>query len=181
MGAGLVSMVANLTLGRPRYQAVEPEMRRIVVQSEELRLRLETLAADDVAAYARVAAAYKLPRGSDEERAQRHAAIQLALQAATAPPLATLQTCRAILPLALEAAAHGNVNVVSDAGVAAELAAAGVQSSRFNVEVNLSAIADEQFVARIHAEVVAAAAGLDDSLDRVRGIVRAKLSPQAKP
>src|SRR5579859_5170097 len=138
MGAALIAMVCNLTIDRPRYSAVEPAMRVILDRAEGLRHDLMTLAEDDARAYGDVAAAYRLPRGSEEERAARAAALQRALEGAAGPPLRAMERCRELVPLAMQVAAHGNVNVVSDAGVAAELAGAGARSSIVNVRVNLA-------------------------------------------
>lgn len=180
MGAALVSMVCNLTLGRPRYAAVEVAMREILASSEEARRRLVSLGEEDARVYGSVSAAYKLPRSTDEERAVRKLAIQSALKLAVAPPLAVMAACRALVPLSLQVAAHGNPNVVSDAGAAGELAAAGVRTAILNVRINLAEIEDQKFVAE-HEKIVASAEdGLDDELDRIVGVVRAKLAPKAR-
>lgn len=181
MGAALVSMVCNLTIGRPRYANVESAMTRILSASEKARQRLTQLADEDAAAYGAVGAAYRLPRSSEAERAARAAAIQRALIQATAPPLATAEVCRALLPLCLDVAAHGNPNVVSDAGVAAELAAAGVRAAILNVRVNLAGVNDASFITRHEAAIATVEAGLADDRERVIAIVRAKLAPKAKP
>ncbi len=179
MGAALVSMVCNLTIGRPRYANVEAAMRQILARSEQIRQNLVALAEEDAAAYADVAAAYRLPRASEAEKAARADAIQHALVRAVGPPLAVMKECRTLVPLCLQVAAHGNVAVVSDAGVAAELAAAGVHASILNVRVNLAEIRDAAFVAQTETEIATVESGLEDELDRAIGIVRAKLAPKA--
>lgn len=181
MGAALVSMVCRLTIGRPRYAAVEEAMTQILAEADNTRARLLALAEDDARAYGVVAAAYKLSRSNEAERQARAAAIQAALKDAVDPPLAVTRACRALLPLCLQVAAHGNTNVVSDAGVAGELAAAGVRGSILNVRINLSQIADPAFVAKGEQAVATAQEGLEEDLDRVVGIVRAKLAPKARP
>lgn len=181
LSAALVSMVCQLTIGRPRFASVDAAMQRVRLKSEQARQRLLALADEDAVAYAGVAAALRLPRTTEDERLGRAAAIQQALVDAVRPPLEAVRECRSLLPLCLEVAAHGNPTVVSDAGVAAELAAAGVRASVLNARVNLAAIKDDVFVARSEAEIETAEAGLQDDLDRVRGIVRAKLAPKGKP
>src|ERR1035437_6752933 len=108
MGAGLVSMVCNLTIGRPRYAAVDAAMQRILGKAAALRQAFTQLADEDARAYAGGAAAYHLPKGTDQDRARRLVAIQDGLRAASIPPLAAMEACRAILPLSLQVAAHGN-------------------------------------------------------------------------
>jgi len=178
MAASLVSMVCNLTIGRPRYAAVDGPMRAILVKSEALREALTRLADDDTRAYEVVAAAYRLPKATDADRAVRHAAIQRALEGAAVPPQATMEACRALLPLSLQVAAHGNSTVASDAGVAAELAVAGVRSSIINVLANLTDLHDADFIARAEARIADAESGMVDDLHRVSAIVRAKLAPK---
>jgi len=179
-GASLVSMVCNLTVGRPKYAEVDAMIRDVLAGSEATRQRLIALADADAAAYAVVSEAYRLPRSNDEERATRAEAIQRALARAAGPPLAAMKDCRALIPLCLQVAAHGNAAVVSDAGVAVELAAASVRSSILNVKINLSQIKDEAFVSRSEADIRAAEIGLRDEVDRTIGIVRAKLAPKVK-
>ena len=180
MGASLVSMVCNLTVGRPKYAEVDAMIRDVLAGSEAARLRLIALADADAAAYAVVSEAYRLPRSSDDERAIRAEAIQRALVQAAEPPLAAMKDCRALIPLCLQVAAHGNAAVVSDAGVAVELAAAGVRSSILNLRINLSQIKDDAFVSRSEADIRAVEIGLQDEIDRTIGIVRAKLAPKVK-
>lgn len=155
-------------------------MREILAHSEEARARLTALIDEDAAAYQRVAAALRLPRATDAERAARTEAIQQALQQAVSPPLETMRLARALLPLCLEVAAHGNPNVVSDAGVAAELAAAAARAASLNVRINLMDLTDADAVARSTAEVAAIEAGLQEELDRTIGIVRAKTAPRGQ-
>lgn len=181
MGAALVSMVCNLTIGRPRYSAVEMALQEIMSRSEKARQHLLALADADAAAYSAVAAAYRLPRADEAERVARLDAIQRALVQAAEPPLAVMQESRSLIPLCLEIAAHGNVAVVSDAGVAVELAAAAVCSSILNVRINLAQIKDERFVAQSEEAIAAAEGGLQDEIDRTIGIVRAKIAPKVKP
>ncbi len=176
MAAALVAMVANLTIGRPRYQAVEATMTSVLEQVEAFRRDLTRLADDDARAYAGVSAAYRLPRANEDERARRNAAIQRALGLAAIPPAEVMEICRGIVPLCLQVAAHGNSNVASDAGIAAELAGAGVRASAINVRVNLADLLDADLVARAEARIRAAELGLRDDLDRVTAIVSAKIA-----
>jgi len=181
MSAGLVSMVCNLTVGRPRYAEVETTLREVLARSDAARERLVALADDDAAAYSIVAEAFRLPRSDEDARARRAAAIQSALVQAAKPPLSVMKECRSLVPLCLEAAAHGNAAVVSDAGVAVELAAAALRSSIINLRVNLSQIKDQAFVSASEGEIQTVEEGLQDEIDRTIGIVRAKIAPRSKP
>jgi formiminotetrahydrofolate cyclodeaminase len=167
MGAALVGMVANYTLGRPRFAAVEEEVRGALADAERAGARLAALMAEDERAYAAYAAATKLPRGTDEEKRARSRAVQEALRRAAAPPLAMAQVCRRVLDLAGVVAAGGNPLLASDAGVAALLAEAALRASAINVRVNLGHLRDAAFVAETEAELdrlLAGTAGLKEEI-----------------
>ena len=178
MGAGLVSMVCNLTIGRPRYASVDAAMRTILERAEVLRLRLTAIANEDALAYAGVSSAFRLAKSTEAERACRQVKIQDALRAASIPPLESMEVCRALLPLSLQIAAHGNSTVVSDAGVAAELAVAAVRASIINVRANLADLKDDDYVAAANSRIAESEDGMADELNRVSAIVRAKLAPR---
>jgi formiminotetrahydrofolate cyclodeaminase len=167
LAAALVAMTANLTIGRRAYEAVEAEMRALARRADELRAQATALIDEDATAFAQVSAAYKLPRGSEAERAARTAAIQEALKAASDPPLRLLEVSRQVLELSVPAAQRGNANLVSDAAVAAHLALAALQGARLNAEVNLRAIADEPFVLAARARIASALAGAPELLTAV--------------
>lgn len=181
VGAALVSMVCNLTIGRPRYAAVEAELRETLRRADEARHRLLALAEEDARAYGEVAAAYKLPRGTSDERADRDVAVQGALKRAVEPPLEVMAVCRGVLPLSLVAAARGNPNVASDAGCAAEIAAAGVRAAVLNVGINLSELRDLAFVAAREEMIASSVDKLEDDVDRVIALVRARIAAKARP
>jgi formiminotetrahydrofolate cyclodeaminase len=181
MAAALVAMVCNLTIGRPRYAAVESAMRTILGECEDRRRQLTRLAEEDATAYASVAEAFRLPRGSEEERLARLGAVQSSLQQAAEPPLRVMEICRSLVPRCLQVAAHGNATVVSDAGVAAELAVAAVRASIVNVRINLAELKNAEFVAASEERIAAAEAGLADDRHRAAALVRARLAPKAKP
>lgn len=146
LGAALASMVCNLTVGKPKYAAVEEEIKDLLQQTETLRTRLTNLIEEDIAAYYTLSTAYKMPRETDEQKAARTDAIQEALRSATQPPLAIAEACVQVLELCTPIAEKGNIGAVSDAGVAALLAEAGLRSAALNILINLGAIKDEEFV-----------------------------------
>lgn len=146
IAAALISMVINFTVGRKKYAEVEAEMQGYLADLAILRADLLRLADDDVTAFTAVAATYSMPRESDEEKAARTAALQHALQEATRVPYITAEKCLALLVLAAPVAEKGNVNVVSDAATAINLAHGALLSAIVNVDINLKSIKDESFV-----------------------------------
>jgi formiminotetrahydrofolate cyclodeaminase len=135
------------------------------VNAEAVRRRLESLVTLDALAYGKVATAMKLPRDDGAQKEARRRVLQTALQGAAEVPLEVAETALEVAKLALPAAEKGNVNGVSDAGVAALLADAAAQSAALNVKINLAWIEDEDFKhdawARIEA-VLSEAARLRD-------------------
>lgn len=153
LAAALVSMVSRLTLGRAKFAAVETEMQRTLERAELLRGRLTQAVDDDAQAYEAVVAAYRLPRGSDEEREARSAAIQATLREATRVPLDVARDCAELLSLARFVAEKGNPNAASDGSVAALLAEAGLRGAAHNVHINLPGLKDTDFAERARTEV----------------------------
>ena len=146
LGAALVSMVCNLTIGRKKYAAVEAEMRGILAQSEALREQLTQLLEADVAAFTQVSEAMKLPRDTEEQKATRTAQLQTALKHATAVPMRIAEACVKVIDLCKPVAEMGNANAVSDAGVAVLAAESGLRAAALNVMINLAWLDDEAFV-----------------------------------
>jgi formiminotetrahydrofolate cyclodeaminase len=137
LAAGLVTMVCDLTIGRPRYAAFDSEARAIRQQAEAIRARLTELIQGDIVAYTGVANAYKLPK----EDPQRPQAIIDATVVATDVPLIIAEQAAALLPLCLPLAQHGNRTAVGDVVAGAHLAVATVAAALVNVSANIGAIA----------------------------------------
>jgi methenyltetrahydrofolate cyclohydrolase len=168
LGAALVRMTANLTIGRPRLVEVEDQARGIDARAADLCQRLGALGDADTVAFEQVSAAYKLPRADDAQKAARSEAIQAALQGAAAVPLETMRLCADVLELAEEAAPLLNPAVISDVLVGAQLAQAGLESAALNVEINLAAMTDLSATERLAR---ASAAMRDGAAQRLASIV----------
>lgn len=175
MGAALVSMVCNLTIGKEKFAGVEADMQQLLAKAETLRARLTEMMAEDVRAFDMVMAAYRLPKGTDADKAARTDAIQEASKKATMVPLAAARACAEVIELCGPAAEKGNPNVVSDAGVAALCAQAGLKSAALNVLINLGAIKDQDFVGKHRAELDRILAEHDSLANEVYQLVKGKL------
>lgn len=174
-GAALVSMVCNLTVGRKKYADVEEEMKAILERSEALRAQLTGLIDRDAAAFDQVSAAYALPKGTDEERAARSAAIQEALKVAEQVPMETVAACLEVLRLAIPVAEKGNRNAVSDAAVAGILAHAGLLAAADNVRINLHSIKDESFVRAEQARLTSYLRQAEEARDALDTVLAGRL------
>jgi glutamate formiminotransferase/formiminotetrahydrofolate cyclodeaminase len=152
LGAALAQMVAGLTIGRKKYAAVEPEMKVIAADAASLCTRLSSLVQEDADAYARVSAAYKLPKSAPD----RAAAIEAGLVAASKVPLDTARACARVAELAAVVAEDGNSNALSDAGVAALLAEAAARGAGYNVRINAQSMTNRAVAGQLVTDANAA-------------------------
>ena len=153
MGAALVSMVCNVTIGKKGYEAVEAEMRAILQESENVRRRLMEMVAEDIAAFDSILAAYKMPKTTEEDKAARAAAIQACLRRATEVPLDCAHACAEVIALSRRASERGYLNVISDGGVGVLAGFTGLRSAALNVYINAPALKDRVFAERATAEI----------------------------
>jgi formiminotetrahydrofolate cyclodeaminase len=153
MGAALVSMVCNVSFGKKGCEAAEPELRNMLVRSEELRRHLTAMTAEDIAAFDSLMAAYKLAKSSDEEKARRAETIQACLERATEVPLECARACSRVVAMARRAADLGYKHVISDVGVGVATADAALRSAALNVFINAPALKDRRFAANAIEEV----------------------------
>ena len=175
LGAALVSMVCNLTIGKKNYAEVEGEMREVLHDAEALRQRLADMVAEDIAAFNGLMAAYGLPKLTDEDKAARGAAIQHALRAATEAPLACARACADVIKLSMRAAEVGNRNVISDAGVGALAAQAALRSAALNVDINVPSLQDQEFAKACRDEMDALLASAVPLSEQAIALVKSKL------
>ena len=166
MAAGLISMVARLTVGKKKYAEVESDMGYILHQSETLRAELTKLVEADAAAFTQVMDAYKLPKDNEG----RPEAIQKATKKAIQVPLNVAGKSLQVMSLALQVAMTGNLNAISDAGVGLNLARTALTGGLYNVRINLETLKDEQtkkdFLAKAKA-LKEKADSLESQLERI--------------
>jgi formiminotetrahydrofolate cyclodeaminase len=155
MGAALLSMVCNVTLGKQGQEAVESDMKAVRDASESLRARLTAMVAADIAAFDGLMAAYRLPKSNDAEKTRRAEAIQANLRAATETPLACARACAELVDLARRAAEKGFTGVISDAGVGVLAANSALRSAALNVFINAPSLKDRAYATAATAEIEA--------------------------
>jgi len=145
LGAALVTMVTNLTLGKEKYAGVQDDMAELKRRAEEVREELGDLVTLDARAYGEVAAALQLPRDTEAQTKERRRTLQAALKGAAEVPLRVADLALEVAHLSLLAAEKGNPAAVSDAGGAALLADTAAKTAALNVRINLAWIEDEDF------------------------------------
>ena len=152
MAAGLVGMVARLSMGKDDLEPTE-HYARIAKHSEELSHDLFEGGRIDSEAFAVVSAAFKMPKQTQEQKQARSMAIQKGMVHCAEVPLANARRCREVLALADQLAEKFNVNATSDLQCGQYLAAAGLKGCAANVRINLPSIKDKTVVERIEGEL----------------------------
>ncbi|MBN2393162.1 MAG: cyclodeaminase/cyclohydrolase family protein [Anaerolineae bacterium] len=175
LGAALVSMVCNLTVGRKKYAGVQEDVTELMEHSERLRTQLTGLIEADAQVFTQVSQAMKMPRNTDDEKVNRAAKMEDALKAATNVPMEVAEACVGVMNLCQPVAEKGNSNAVSDAGVAMLMAEAGLRSAALNVLINLGWIKDQEFVSVMQARLDRLLAETSGLRDEVYGFVESKL------
>ncbi|MFJ4987789.1 cyclodeaminase/cyclohydrolase family protein [Streptomyces sp. NPDC088732] len=173
-GASLVAMVARYTTGE-RYAAHAAAVGRIAAAADELRETALRLGAEDATAFTAVTDAYRLPKGTDEEKTARSAAVAAALEGAARPPAEVVGVAERVVALAEELLPICNRNVLSDVAAATEAARAAAGTARVNIEINLGGIKDGTVRAGFSA-TAGAAGPLMDRADRVTAAVRREIA-----
>jgi glutamate formiminotransferase/formiminotetrahydrofolate cyclodeaminase len=143
LGAALVAMVAGLTIGKKNYANVEAGMQAIRVMAEKLRKELTLAVDDDASAFEAVMGAFKLPKGTEEQKAARAAAIHNAMMNAAHVPLHVAQDVVKVMELALKCAKEGNVNAISDSMSGFAMSRAALTAAGYNVKINLNSLEDK--------------------------------------
>lgn len=146
MGAALASMVARLTIGKSEYADVRLEMEDLLQQTEMLRTRFQQLMQEDIEAYSRLSACFKMPRNTEEERASRSKAIQAQLLEAALVPLEMVESAAQLVIYCRRIAEIANKNVLSDIATGVMLASSAGTGAAWMVQVNLQSLKDLELV-----------------------------------
>jgi len=179
LGAALVHMVAGLSMGEKKYQDVEPLMMELSEKSNHLQKKLLELVEKDTFAYNQVLKAYALPKDTPAKTDLRVQAIEDALKKASTVPFQTLETAAAIMDMVEGVIKNGNSNCLTDAGVAAEVIAAAVQGSAYNVYVNLMDIKDEVFSLDLKQKVQIIRNDIQDKTKRLRKTIEQSINMES--
>lgn len=150
--AAMAAMVGNLTIGKKKYKDVEAEVTVLRDKALDLMSTFEALVEEDISQFAKFMEAYRLPKNTQEEKQKREQVLQQALKGATETPLKVARACVELLDLVCKLAPIGNTMAISDAGVAAYLAEAGLRAVLLNLDINVPMIKDQDFVAQARKE-----------------------------
>ena len=153
LGASLVSMVCNLSIGKADYEAFQVELVEALNQAHILSDSLLERVDLDTEAFNSVMAAFKMAKQTEDEKKVRSEAIQTGFREAVQSPLAIARECLEVLKLAKNLLGKSNSSALSDLGVASLQAYAGLEGAIMNVKINIPSIRDENFTTDTSREI----------------------------
>jgi len=146
LGVSLATMVANLSSHKRGWDDRWEEFSNWAVKGEEIRRELISLVDRDTAAFKKIMDAYGMPKGSEEEKRERSAAIANATKFAAQVPMEIAKKAHQSFDIIEAMVEKGNPNSITDAGVGALCARAAVKGAVMNVKINLKGFGDKAFV-----------------------------------
>ena len=178
LGAALASMVANLSIGKGEFDTQYDDLCELAEGAQQVKDELIHAVDADTEAFNSVLAAIRLPKDTPEQEEARSAAIREGYKSAARVPLRTAEHCKQTLDLSLRAARVGNDAVMSDAGVAALMAFAGLQGACYNVRINLPRTEDPGFIAEMNQRLDELLMEAKKTLSAVQRAVEKSLTKQ---
>lgn len=175
LGAALGTMVANLSSHKRGWDDRWAEFSAWADKGQQLMTELLHLVDEDTEAFNQIMSAFSLPKGTDEEKAARSAAIQEATLYATQVPLKTMKASFRAFDICKAMAEEGNPASVSDAGVGALAARAAVLGACLNVKINASSLKDREQADALVAEANELASQACECEQTILQIVEGKL------
>ena len=172
LGVSLCAMVANYTIGKPKYASVEADVTAIRNQADELRAKLLQLMDADARAFLALSEAYAMPKTD----ATRTAKLETATLNACEAPIAMIDACCQALELLSRILEKGNRMLVSDTGCGATLCKAALESASMNVYVNTKTLQDRDRATQINEMVSARVKKYGLMADRIIQSVHEKLN-----
>ncbi|EHL15215.1 hypothetical protein HMPREF9630_01804 [Peptoanaerobacter stomatis] len=170
--AALIEMVANLTLGKKGYEEVTAEMENVKKVAGEYKEKFINYIDEDSDSFNKIMAAFKLPKDTDEQKAERTKVVQEAFKGAATVPLNVGKDAFALLELAKTVVLKGNQNAVTDGAVAAMQARTAVHGAFYNVKINLGSIKDEAFVQNTNSQMKE----IEDKVDSIEKEILSKVN-----
>lgn len=172
LAAALGSMVANLTIGKPKFADREAELKRTLESLDARRNELLALIDADAEAFSKLAACWKMPKATQEERAFRARAEQDALHAACEVPLSIMRVCALVVEAGEYLVANSAKLALSDVGASAVLAKAALEAASLNVFINTGLMDEEERALAYEEEARRLIAQTGKAADEVHGAVR---------
>ena len=146
VGVALTSMVAGLTLGKKGYEDSQKIAEQVSKRSSELRAELRDLMGQDEEAFDKIVAAWKMPKSTDDEKAEREKELQIATMDAIRVPWKIASASQEVLRISALLVSYGNRNAITDAGCSLEFSLAALKGVIQNIRINLKSLKDPEMV-----------------------------------
>jgi glutamate formiminotransferase/formiminotetrahydrofolate cyclodeaminase len=153
LGSALASMVVNLSVGKGEFDSKYPDLCELAENAQTIKDKLIRAIDADTEAFNEVIAGMRMAKDTAEQQKLRSQVIRAGYKSAAEVPLQTAKLCRQVLDLCTAAADIGNQSVMSDAGVGALMAYAGVQGAIHNVRINLPNTKDDTFISEMESQL----------------------------
>lgn len=175
-GAAMIAMVGRLTVDKEGFEDVRERMSELVDTADRARASFLELADRDAHAFDSVMLAFKMPRGTDEERAARSAAIQAGYERAAAVPQDVARAAVDLMAMAEDATAMGNAQAASDGFSAAASLYCAALCAIANVEINAASLKDASVRERMLDELASLRTRADRLLKDAQTAFQLRLS-----
>jgi len=175
LSSSLISMVGNLTYGKKKYEDHWEESKGIIKEAKTLNEDFLSLFYEDMEAFTKLMATFGLPKSTEEQTKKRNEAIQEATKKAIEVPLKVMEKSERAAELALAMAKIGNLNAISDAGIAGEMALCACRSASYNVLINLNFLKDSDYSKNIEAKHKKISKKVKSLQEKIASLVRKKI------
>ena len=152
LGVSLGTMVANLSSHKRGWDNRWEEFSDWADKGQTYLKELLRLVDEDTNAFNKIMDAFRLPKGTDEEKTKRSDVIQTATKYAIEIPFKVMKTCYESMEVMLAMAEKGLSASISDAGVGALAARSGVMGAYLNVKINAKGLKDKVFLNNLLTE-----------------------------
>ena len=157
IGTSLMLMVANYTIGKPKYKDVEERVTALLAKVQKFDTEFRALIDEDVVAYERLSNSLKDVAGDEARQDELY-------KVAIEPPFAVCEATHQCLLLCKELVGCGNKLLITDTAIAAIALEAAFFSAKYNVYVNLKYIKDTDYIAKVHKIL----APLEDEMPKLK-------------
>lgn len=175
LAAALGTMVANLSSHKAGWDDRWEFFSNWAENGMAVMNELLYLVDEDTAAFNKIMDVFGMPKGTDEEKAARAAAMEAATLYATQVPLRTMKAAYKAFDVVRAMAEEGNPNSVTDAGVGALAARSAVMGACLNVKINAAGLKDREMADKLVKEAEEIQAAAQKAEAEILAVVESKI------
>lgn len=144
IGTALGNMAGSISQPRKKDPADQERLAALAAQATQLQQTLLTLIDRDAQVFEPLSQAYRMPKDTPEQQAEKAKVMEAALLDACQVPLEIMEACCAAINLHREFAQLSTALVISDVGAGAACCRAALAAASLNVYINTSSMKDRQ-------------------------------------